>query len=857
MDIVTLDFETYYDSEYTLGGKLSTSEYVCDERFHIHGVGIKINSKRTCWVTGDQVKRTLQDIDWTTCAMLGHNTYFEGFICSHRFGVIPKFYYDTLCMSRAVHAPDVKHNLDSIAKLHGLKGKVLRAALEDAKGERYLTKSKLRQLGKYCKNDVDDTYKLFHIMRKHLPEDELELIDLTLRMFTEPTVRIDEPELKRHLEEERAAKIAVLFKNNCTKEDLNSSAKFADLLIDAGLSAHQLPMKYSLTTGERIFAFAKTDREFQALRSHPNEKIRNLAEARLKLKSNIDETRAERLLLAGKNRQPVPIMLNYSGAHTHRWSGGGKLNFQNPKRDGWIRECIVAPPGYRFCVADSRQIEARTIAWFAGQSNIVRAFAQNKDVYKLQASEIYGKPENEISSLERFIGKVCLGENTRVLTKSGWKPITDIALNDKLWDGEQWVNHRGLIYRGYKPTLTHCGVTATKDHEILTEHGWEAWSTVLTNPSLFRSALESASLPLSTGSPILNPLAGSPLHAVLAAGKGATSLNARNSKQRQNAGGNIKTLCPTTSIEEDCLTDYRLASLVAITTAAGASLFSHLVALSSLMYKHCPAGIDLLWNWIESTLMGITNPVTSASLLDKKISRTNEESTILKKKSHVYDLTCAGPKRRFTIWSDKGPLIVHNCVLGLGYGMGHTRLKQTLEQGLMGPAVFLDTKECMEIVNIWRLRNNMIVTLWKDLDRILTSMYNGTAGSFGPISYGKEYIGLPNGLFLQYPQLERADGDYTYMAKKGRTKIYSGLLAENITQALARIIIGEQMLKIKRKNNRIVCMAHDDITVVEKTSKAHRTLASMIQIMRQAPEWAPGLPLDASGGINRKFVKPD
>ena len=191
--IVTVDFETYYDKTYTLSGKMNTSEYIRDDRFHAHGVGIKIGNGKTLWYTGKNIPLALREIDWSKCAMLAHNTAFDGFICSHVYGIHPAVYLDTLSMARAAHGHHMRHDLDTIAKAHGLAGKVKRDALADTKGKQQLTDKEERALGAYCVDDVEDTYKIFWKLFDYIPDKELQLIDMTQKMFSDPVLRIDIP----------------------------------------------------------------------------------------------------------------------------------------------------------------------------------------------------------------------------------------------------------------------------------------------------------------------------------------------------------------------------------------------------------------------------------------------------------------------------------------------------------------------------------------------------------------------------------------------------------------------------------------------------------------------------------------
>ena len=104
----------------------------------------------------------------------------------------------------------------------------------------------------------------------------------------------------------------------------------------------------------------------------------------------------------------MPVPLRYYAAHTGRWGGDDKINLQNIPRKSLLKESIVAPAGHLLIDADSSQIEARTVAWLAGQTDLVDAFERREDVYKIMASSIYNKTETEITNGERFVGKTTI-----------------------------------------------------------------------------------------------------------------------------------------------------------------------------------------------------------------------------------------------------------------------------------------------------------------------------------------------------------------------------------------------------------------------------------------------------------------
>lgn len=340
-DIITLDFETFYSKDYTLT-KLSTSEYIRDARFHAHGVGIKINNTPTKWYTGKNIPLALKEIDWSRSAMLGHHTQFDGFISSHYWDINPAFYLDTLSMSRAVHGHQVRHDLDSLSKRHGLAGKVRVGALANTKDKLVLAKDELAALGGYCTDDVENTYKLFWAMHDHISDEELKLIDITVRMFCRPRLLVDIPRVEVELTKEIGKKADALDLSGASVTDLMSNPKFAALLTAAGA---KIPMKISPTTGELTHAFAKNDLDFQALAEHKNPKIVALCQARLRVKSTIGETRAVRFIEAGKDGMRLPVYLAYCGAHTTRWSGGNKClsgdTLITVLRDGVISDILI------------------------------------------------------------------------------------------------------------------------------------------------------------------------------------------------------------------------------------------------------------------------------------------------------------------------------------------------------------------------------------------------------------------------------------------------------------------------------------------------------------------------------------
>jgi DNA polymerase len=308
-------------------------------------------------------------------------------------------------MARALLGSSVSVSLASLAKHYalGVKGTEVVNALGKYRAD--FTKEELARYGEYCCNDADLTYNLFTtMMQDGFPVAELRLIDLTTRMFSEPVLGLDVGVLDVHLAGVQDFKKGLLGGQIYPKEDLMSNPKLAQILWELGVEP---PMKISPTTGKETYAFAKSDEAFKDLLEHKNIVVQAIVAARLGVKSTLEETRTERFIqIASRGLLPVP--LRYYAAHTGRWGGTDKINMQNIPRNSALKRAFTAPEGFVLIDSDSSQIEARTLAWLAGQQDLVDAFERGEDVYKIMASAIYGKDILDVTKDERFVGKTTI-----------------------------------------------------------------------------------------------------------------------------------------------------------------------------------------------------------------------------------------------------------------------------------------------------------------------------------------------------------------------------------------------------------------------------------------------------------------
>ena len=666
--LVSLDFETYYDTDYTLS-KLSTSEYVRDERFEASMVGIKIGNKKTKVVPHNKIAAELAKINWETHSVLCHNVQFDGFILSHRYKVFPKRYYCTLGMARGLHSNEIGAGLHDVSVFYGGKGKI-EDGVENMKGVRFkelfANKPLWNRSVEYCANDVDEMFRIFCAMHPLFPAKEMDLIHMTARMFCAPVLRVDIPRVQAEYEREVTRREELLLNlldprqyddildgkdkklegkerdMRIVKKVVGSNERFVALFENLGIARDQLPRKLSPAWMKKnkaeqeasldtkwAFAFAKDDLEFLAMPDKvweyfphldPNnaddaleaaelsEKLQQLIDTRIAVKSTTNITRAERFLKAGANGMPLPVGYAYYRAHTGRWGGNNKMNMQNLTRGGELRLSILAAPGHQIAVADSGQIEARVNAWLWDQFDLLEAFRDKRDVYSEFATDIYGRKITKEDKNDRHVGKVC--------------------------------------------------------------------------------------------------------------------------------------------------------------------------------------------------------------------------------------------------------------VLGLGYQMGAPKLQMTLARGALGgPKIALSLDQCKHIVNTYRRKYYAIKQGWDRCSTWIEHMANPDAE---PIQYkcleiGYEYIRLPNGMSLKYPDLRKARGDkdwdeWSYQSGDLRKKIYGGLLCENLVQALARIIVAEQMLMIDVKYP-VVMTTHDECVTHPKKKDAAKCYAFMEKCMTTPLWWCPEIPLAAEGGFAENYSK--
>lgn len=412
METIVLDFETFFSDQYTLS-KMTTEEYVRDRQFEALCVSVVKGGKGTT-IPQEHLKAFFQSYDFSDTAIVAHHAQFDGLILSHHYGIKPLFWFDTISMARILFGPHQRVGLAALLKKFDMEPKTIDYMEQKGKRWHQMGDRTRKMLMDGALHDSIQTEKLFNMFLRdyEFPLGELELIDRTVRMFTEPQCEGDIEGLRDVCRDEVNRKEEMMHELSVRKEDLSSADKFCALLRAEGV---EIEYKYTKTIDKKTGDFkrapqlAKTDEFMGNLLEDDNPRVRALAEARLGAKSTLNETRSGRMLKMAE-RGALCMYHHHAGAHTLRPTGGDKMNFVNMPRDGMIRKTIRAPKGKKLSIKDFSQFELRICLKLAGQEDKLKVLADGGDIYSMFATKLYNRLITKADEIERYVGKqVVLG----------------------------------------------------------------------------------------------------------------------------------------------------------------------------------------------------------------------------------------------------------------------------------------------------------------------------------------------------------------------------------------------------------------------------------------------------------------
>lgn len=375
-----------------------------------------------------------------------------------------------LCKPRAAHKDEKLNDPDWEHKLywHG-------------------TPEEFAREGRYCMQDVRAEESLSNAL-PDLPEYEQKVWQWDLEV-NDRGIRIDVPSVESIVGciDEHSAKL---------KRD------FSHITGLQSPTQRDATLQHLLALGVQMDGLTK-DAVEHALATTENETAKEILSIRQSLsKSSTAKYQAFLNSVCPDNRVRGALM--YHGAGTGRWSGR-LIQPQNFPRGAFsevdfcvdlfsrgaledvqlwfgdpmvaastcLRGMIIPEDGMDFVCADYSSIEGRVLAWLAGETSALAVYREGIDPYKVNASAIYKVPYEEVTKAQRQVGKVaelaCIAEGELVLTDKGPVPIQDVTTDHRVWDGEHFVSHDGVVYKGIREVILYDGLKATPDHLVWVE----------------------------------------------------------------------------------------------------------------------------------------------------------------------------------------------------------------------------------------------------------------------------------------------------------------------------------------------------------------------------------------------------
>ena len=196
-------------------------------------------------------------------------------------------------------------------------------------------------------------------------------------------------------------------------------------------------------------------------------------------------------------------------------------------------------------------------------------------------------------------------------------------------------------------------------------------------------------------------------------------------------------------------------------------------------------------------------------------------------------------------------------VLGLQYGLGWPSFQNTValqSKSQVGHEVLLSDVDAARVVSTYRGKYWQIPAMWNTFNGLIPRMTGALHMQMGPVVFHRERIELPNGLCLHYHELQHEDGEWRFKYGRRSKRIYGGAMLENITQALARIIVMDAAVRIRQTTGKCFALqVHDELVFVEKEDRAQDLMDYVIEEFRKPPSWGLEIPLDAEGIIGANF----
>jgi DNA polymerase len=590
-----------------------------------------------------------------------------------------------------------------------------------------------------------------------------------------------------------------------------------------------------------------------------------------------------------------------------------------------VRTALISEPGRTFTVADYSAIEARVLSWLADEQWRLDVFATHGKIYEATASKMFKIPIEQITkeSPYRKKGKVselaCIAEGTLITTNKGLVPIEHITTDMLLWDGDQFVKHDGVIYKGIKEVITYDGLTATKDHLV--------WVEGEDYPIPMGQAAESGSR-LAKSKPNwhdlwkcknnqlretihkgldrllridrMHPLS---FKTVDPFGKFNTWSKQRLSKMFTTETSSSMALqegfCSKATMHESKMQELwhlrgagyqvqfpKRSRSLPVSDGTGELQPRPLFGIrpdrqqwplrkrepsicskrSELIKSECNRSSTLGSKSLalcakccnQKTVCG-KNPRRDYSRSKNCSGKENKELESNSRKVRVYDILNCGPRNCYTA----SGVLVHNC--GYQGGAGAYERMGAKDMGL-------SDAEVQNLVNSWREANPNIVRYWGTVEDAMKSAIM-SPGFVVKVPHGIEFqmisdtlfIKLPSGRQLAYKdavvvkvgfrQEIRYQGQNQQTGKWETTSTYGGKITENICQAVARDCLGWAMLALDANGYTPLFHVHDEVIISVDDATKDADMKLISDLMAKQYDWQKGLILRADAYQTKYYLK--
>ena len=549
-----------------------------------------------------------------------------------------------------------------------------------------------------------------------------------------------------------------------------------------------------------------------------------------------------------------------------------------------IRGMFIPVPGKEMYVVDYGAIEARVVMWLSGEAQGLKEFeatdrGTDEDIYVKMAQRIYNNSNLTKANNpgERQLGKQailgCIAEGSMVYSDTGFIPIEKLNQEQRLWDGERWVNFQERVKTGWKSVIQIEDLWLTPDHILLTKEGWQTAGEIVLKGDMERLTLgpylgDGRLLGLNIKK-VRNAMSLCAVNAVLK--KVEESINSGEAKQM--LADNVTRVLQENV--EDAEVDTLILSLIHVYGKNGVSAGTILnegvltqitrttkgMVLEAFQWASNP--VEYSWNILLNLITGTNGAIPSIELIMPKgtpleiLGLLHKGRTISTKEMVCYDIVGA-ETQSFQV----GDFIAHNC----GYGMGAPKFQATCA----GYGIQISEPDAKRIVDLYRSTYFNVKNYWTDMERTVLNAYQnpGKPQDLGNVRwiYIKEreavFCKLPSGRILTYLEPEMVENKFGGMSLSFMTEVtsqwvrrdtYGGLLVENITQAVARDIMAYRMPDLEAAGFPTLMHTHDEI--VSERASGEAKLQEMIDIMCEVPSWAVECPIVAEGFLCQRYKK--